>query len=224
MLNFKELHPESEEAWLELRTKVLTASDIGVLFGFNKWKSVSALIKSKQEFEPFENAYTWLGLVLEPVVVEVVNKVLDTDFKLFENGSRSFFVDMDIRLGATPDAGDEGAILLECKTTKPHNALKWAEWPPAYYLTQLYTQMIATGRQTGYLGVMSTNLTQKTPKLNLPITIHELKRSPEFDAILLNIVKEFWIASDNDKVYRVNRKVQHILELQLRFLTRKIHG
>lgn len=220
---FKEVRPEGDAAWLELRTTVLTASDMGVVLGLNKWKSVKELVEGKETFTPFENSYTWLGQALEPVVVTATNKALGSNFKLFENGSRSFFLDEDIRLGATPDAG-EGDVLLECKSTKPGNYLRWAHWPPAYYLSQLYTQMICTGRQEGLLAIMSTNLTQKTEVLKLPLHVFRLKRSQEMDDIFLETAKDFWTARDAGKMYRVNRKRAPGLELKLRFQVEKIYG
>ena len=220
---FEELKPKGDEEWLELRAKVITATDVGVLLGFNKWKSVAELIDGKENYKPFENSYTWLGQTLEPVVVESANKVMGANFKLFENGSRSFFVDMDIKLGATPDAG-EGPLLLECKSTKPGNYLRWTEWPPAYYLSQLYTQMMCCEKETGYLAIMSTNMTQKSEKLKIPMHIHKLTRTEKFDTVLLSEVQRFWDAQKAGKTYRVNRKEAPGRELMLRFQTEIIHG
>lgn len=222
-MGFKEIKPATDEDWLELRTRVITATDMGVLLGLNKWKSVAQLIEGKENFEPFENSYTWLGQTLEPVVVTATNKVMNRDFKLFENGSRSFFIDQKLRLGATPDAGDN-TELLECKSTKPGNFLRWAHWPPAYYISQLYTQLMCTGRQSGYLAIMSTDLTQQSEKLDIPLNVFILKREPEMDKVFLETVREFWEARDKGKVYRVNRKRVPILELQLRMMIRKVYG
>lgn len=217
-MSFKEIKPEDDDAWLALRRNVLTATDVGVILGMNKYKSVAQLIEGKENFEYFENSYTWLGQVLEPVVVECTNKVMGTNFKLFDEGSRSFFVDEELRLGATPDAG-EGDTLLECKSTKPHNYLRWSGWPPAYYLSQLYTQMICTGRNTGYLAIMSTDLSQKSEVLNLPISINKLLRNEKIDAILLKEVARFWECQDAGKQYRVDRKQSIVLETLFRCST-----
>lgn len=220
---FIEVNPKTDEEWLEMRTNVLTATDMGVILGLNKWKSVAQLIENKENFVPFENSYTWLGQTLEQVVVDATNKVLDTNFELFDNGTRSFFLNDDLRLGATPDAVEDGT-LLECKSTKPGNYLKWAGWPPAYYLSQLYTQMLCTGRSTGLLAIMSTNLTQQSEELNIPIHIHRLTRDPELDKIFLDAAEAFWIARDKGKVYRVNRKLAPAVELKLRFNMQTIYS
>ena len=137
-MNFKEINPNNEVEWLELRRNVLTATDMGVILGLNPWKSVSELVAGKEEVKIIDNSYIWLGQTLEPVVVEAVNKMLSTNFKLLDSeGKRSFFVDKKLGLGATPDAGD-GTYLLECKSTRPGNYLRWHGWPPSYYIAQLY--------------------------------------------------------------------------------------
>jgi len=214
--NFIEVRPESEEEWLEYRRRVITATESGILLGLNPWKSVKKMTEDKSAYEPFENAYTVVGQLLEPVVVAAVNRVLETPYRLFEDEARSFFVDEEIGLGATPDAGYNGT-LLECKTTKPHNYLKWAYWPPSYYLMQLYTQMVCTGRSHGLLAIMSTNLNQRTADLKLPLHIHEVRRDPWIDEVLFREVKRYWECRKAGKNYRVDRKQTLQLELKLRF-------
>lgn len=218
---FKELKPTTDEEWLKIRQTVLTASDIAVILGLNPWKSVQQLVDSKKELVFFENAYTIMGQWLEPVVVLAVNRALGTSHKLFENGSRSFFVDEEIGLGATPDAGSEDG-LLECKTTKPYNCLRWAYWPPSYYLTQLYTQMICCNQQKGILAVMSTNLAQYEDKLNVPMHITEINREEWLDTIIFKEVKRYWECQEQDKKYRVDRKQTKLIELKLRFMTKSL--
>lgn len=220
---FIEVSPATEKEWLELRTSVVTASDVGVILGLNRWKSVREMLSAKQETVPFENSYTWLGQTMEPLVVKAVNKVLGTNFKLYEDDSRKFFVDKEIRLGATPDAY-EGDILLECKSTKPANFFYWWGFPPVYYASQLYTQLICTGKKTGYLAIMSTNMSQSSAELNIPIHIHQLTRTEKFDILILNEVKRFWHYTDNKKLYRVDRKQALSIELQLRTELRRIYG
>jgi len=221
-LSFEILRPETEADWLQLRTKVLTATDIAVILGLNKYKSVAELIEGKKNSEPFENAYTWIGQALEPVVVKATNKVLDRKFKLYEDDGKAFFADIDLGLGATPDAYD-ATHLLECKTTKPGNALRWAAWPPPYYLSQLYTQLICTDRPEGMLSIMSTNLTQTSEVLQLPITVHLLTRTEKIDKLILEQVARFWETSKRGKVYRVDRKLSFQLEMLLQYQVRTVY-
>lgn len=214
-LVFKELKPTSETEWLKLRLQVLTATEVSGILGLNPFKSPKQILEDKKKIEPFENAYTITGQLLEPVVVAMVNRELNSNFKLFENGSRSFFLNEDIKMGATPDAGNE-EFLLECKTTRPTNFAKWSYWPPLYYLCQLYVQLICINKQQGYLAIVSTNLTQETAKYNPPMHMHLLTRTEEIDAIIVKEVKRFWECAKNEKMYRVDRKQAKMLEISFR--------
>lgn len=219
-MSFQAIKPSNDDEWLELRSKVLTATEVSVILGLNKWQSVKDVLENKKEIKKIDNAYIQMGHWLEPLVVQATNKVIGTNFNLMD---RSFYVDYDIKLGATPDAWQEGE-LLECKTTKPRNFYKWSDWPPAYYLMQLYTQLVCTELQTGYLAVMSTNLTQFQEELKVPIAIFKLERHERIDNILKAEVKRFWETCEEGKVYRVNRKQASILDMLLRIQTRKIYG
>lgn len=222
-MNFQEVSPADDAEWLDMRRKVITATESGVLLGLNKWQSVAEVVERKANPVPLDNAYIWLGQVLEPVVVAATNKALGASFQLFDDGRRRFFMDEEIGLGATPDATD-GDLLLECKTTKPHNFMRWYSWPPAYYLCQLYTQMMCTGKREGRLAILSTDLTQTSEVLKLPLVVFSLRRSDQFDSLLLNTVAAFWEARKAGKMYRVNRKNAGQVELQLRFLSSQIYG
>lgn len=217
---FQRISPGSEEEWLQLRLKVLTATEMGAILGLNKWKSVREVVEAKEKVKFFENAYTWLGQQLEPIVVEAVNKVLNSEFELFDD--KAFYVDFELGLGATPDAGD-GTILLECKSTKPHNALRWSYWPPAYYLMQLYIQMMCCERQEGLLAILSTNLTQKSEELDIPLNIFKLTRDEAIDEIVIKEVRRFWHCQEEGKLYRVDRKQSAMLECRLYCLATKLY-
>ncbi len=223
-MGFEILRPESEADWLLLRTKVLTATDMAVILGLNPYKSVSELLESKKNPVPFSNAYTWIGQALEPVVVKATNEVLKTDFKLYEDDGKQFFADLELGLGATPDAYEaDDNLLLECKTTKPGNALKWAAWPPTYYLSQLYTQLICTEKADGLISILSTNLTQTSEVLKLPLTIHLLTRTKELDILILEQVARFWETTKRGKTYRVDRKLAFRIDMMLRYAVRGIY-
>lgn len=219
---FREAKPANDTEWLALRTTVLTATEVGVILGLNKWKSVKELMEEKANPKPFENAYTWMGQTLEPVVVKCVNKTWDSDYELFEDdGHRHFFLSEEMKLGATPDATD-GLTLLECKSTKPPNFLRWAEHPPAYYLMQLYVQLYCVGMRAGVLAIMSTDLSQTSEELDIPLHIFGLHRTNEIDKIMEFEVARYWETCAKGKVYRVNRKQAINVELMLRFNCRKI--
>jgi putative phage-type endonuclease len=199
---------KTEEKWLELRKQFITASQAAVLVGADPYASPSS-ITNPTPF--FGNAFTRVGQVLEPVVVSVVNDVLGTTFKLFENkeGHKEFFTEG--YLGATPDAHQDRKVLLECKTTRPKTYIKYSGVPPSKYLIQLLVQMMCTKAKKGYLAIMSTDLTQQTAELNWPITIYKVWRDDRICDILKTEAERF----RSEKAFRVNSKVKQKVKLLL---------
>lgn len=199
---------KTEAEWLELRKQYITASEASVLVGADPYSS-PAKIRNPSPF--FGNAYTRVGQVLEPVVVSVVNDVLGTTFKLFENseGHKEFFTEGC--LGATPDAHQNRRVLLECKTTRPKTYAKMRGVPPSKYLIQLIVQMMCTKAKKGYLAIMSTDLTQQTAELNWPITIYKVWRDDRICDILKLEAERF----TNNKTFRVDTKVKQRVRLLL---------
>jgi len=220
---FKELKVNTEQEWLQLRSNVITATDMGVILGLNPYVSVAKMLEEKINTESLNNSYVFIGNILESVVVKATNKALNKDFKLFEDEQgKTFFIDEDLKLGATPDAHDDQYI-LECKSTKPINYLKWTNWPPAYYLIQLYTQLICTNKERGLLAILSTNLSQHSSELELPLIIFLLQRTTKLDDMIFTELKRFLESIHTNKQFKVNRKQTQELELRLRFNTNKIY-
>ena len=219
---FTELRLSSDEEWLAARKKVLTATEVSSVLGLNKYQSAQKMWEKKNEpSEFFENAYTIVGQWLEPVVVKATNRMLSKNHKLYGNGTKSFFVDHEIGLGATPDAGD-GETLLECKTTKPTNYMRWADHPPVQYLTQLYIQMICCSIDTGYLSILSTDLSQESPDLHLDLSIFKLTVDKSITSDILKEIERFWATVNDGKKFRSDKKLAQTLELKLRFNTVRV--
>jgi len=162
---------KTEADWLDIRKKYITASNAATLLGADPYSSPAAL-RNPPEFHG--NAFTRVGQMLEPVVVNVVNDVLGLTFELYEtaDGSKEFYTEG--HLGATPDAHMDRKVLLECKTTRPTTFIKYGSVPPSKYLIQLIVQMMCTGIPEGLLAIMSTNLTQRTSTLCWPIKIFKV--------------------------------------------------
>ena len=199
---------KTEEEWHKLRGTVITASAAAVLVGADPYSS----IKSLKEPSTFTgNAFTRVGQMLEPVVVNVVNDVLGTHFELFESikDVKEFYTIE--RLGATPDAHEDRKILLECKTTRPQTYVKYSAVPPSKYLIQLIVQLICTELTTGYLAIMSTNLTQATATLKWPISVFKVWTNNE----ICNILKEEAQRFTENKVFRVDQKKKQLVKLLL---------
>lgn len=199
---------KTEADWLEIRKKYITASNAAVLVGADPYSSPAAL----RNPAPFSgNAFTRVGQMLEPVVVNVVNDVLGSTFELYEtdSGSKEFYTSG--YLGATPDAHENRAILLECKTTRPHTFLKYGAVPPSKYLIQLMVQLMCTELEQGLLAIMSTNLTQVSAKLEWPIKIFKVWKDNRICDILNTEAERF----SKNTTFRVSSKVKQRVKLLL---------
>lgn len=203
---------KTEAEWLELRKSYITASSAAVLVGADPYSSPKSLT-TPSDFHG--NAYTVIGQVLEPVVVDITNRVLGSHFRLYETseGWKEFYTEG--YFGATPDAYMEDTegkrLLLECKTTRPKTYLKYSAVPPSKYIIQLLVQMICTDIKKGLLAILSTNLTQETEKLNFPITIFRVWTNEE----LCNILKEEAHRFKTSESFRVNSKVKQRVKILL---------
>ncbi len=203
---------KTEAEWLKLRANYITASEASVLVGADPYSS-PAKIRNPTPFNG--NAFTFVGQMLEPVVVSVANSVLgltgDARFTLYETpeGYKEFYTCG--LLGATPDAHANRQMLLEAKTTRPHTYLKYSAVPPSKYLIQLLVQLMCTDLEEGYLAIMSTDLTQSTSILKWPISIFKVWKCGTICDILKTQAQKY---TDNEK-FRVDSKVKQRVRLLL---------
>lgn len=206
---------KTEEEWHNLRSQFVTASEAAALVGVDPYNS-PAKIRQPSTFTG--NAFTEVGQVLEPVVVNITNRVLGTHFELYETaeGTKEFYTEGN--LGATPDAHQDRQILLECKTTRPHTYEKYSVVPPEKYLIQLIVQMLTTGIKEGYLSILSTNLTQETSIINWPITIFKVLHNDELCNILISEAARF----KDDEKFRVNSKTKQKVKLILSCIHQRV--
>ncbi len=195
----------NEEDWHKLRGTCITASEAAIVIGADPYGSPGKL---KRDTGFRGNANTIVGQLLEPVVVQVVNKVLKSSYELYETvAGKEFFIKGN--LGATPDATD-GSTLLECKTTRPDLFLKYKVDPPVKYLVQLQVQMWCTDIKEGYLAILSTDLTQMGGQLepNWPICIYKVRRSDKLCAIIEQQAERYFKETKEGGKFRVCSKVK----------------
>ncbi len=210
---------KTEAEWLALRKQYITASSAAVLVGADPYSSPAKLMTP----DPFNgNAYTRVGQMLEPVVVNVTNDVLGTCFQLYENleGHKEFYT-CGV-LGATPDAHSEHKLLLECKTTRPKTYLKYSAVPPNKYLIQVLVQLLCVNLEEGYLAIMSTDLTQQSPELKWPISIFKVWKCGTICDILKIQAEKFNKACLEGKSFRVDSKVKQKVRLLLTLCYQKV--
>ena len=214
---------KTEEEWHKLRKQCITASEAAVLVGADPYSS-PAKIRNPSEFKG--NAFTAVGQLLEPVVVNVTNQVLGTHFSLYETaeGAKEFYTEGN--LGATPDAHQDHQILLECKTVNAKGYLKYSSVPPDKYLIQLMTQGICTEitEKTNYLALLNTgmkyiweyekfmqNIPTDINKRKWPITVFSVTQNNEICDILKREAERF----TENKNFRVDSKIKQKVKLLL---------
>jgi predicted phage-related endonuclease len=199
---------KTEVEWHALRAKCVTASEAAVLVGADPYSS-PAQLRKPSTFTG--NAFTLVGQMLEPIVVNVTNAVLGTKYQLFENaeGHKEFYTEG--HLGATPDAHEDRKRLLECKTTRPQTYIKYSAVPPSKYIIQLIVQLMCTNLSEGHLAIMSTNLTQASATLKWPISVFKVWT----DNRICDILKEEAEKFTNNEKFKVDSKVKQKVKLLL---------
>lgn len=207
----------NEVEWHALRSQCVTASEASVLIGMDPYGSPGKL-KKESDFKG--NASTIVGQVLEPVVVDVTNRVLGSSFMLFEanKGEKVFYTRG--RLGATPDAHD-GTMLLECKSTRPDLYLKYAENPPTKYLVQLMVQLWCTDMKEGYLSILSTDLSQKYTNLepDWNLALYKVKRNDALCKIIEEEAERFY----KEEKFRVNSAIKRKCAIMVHMCYEKVN-
>jgi len=206
----------TEEEWHALRGTCITASNAATLVGCNPYSSPNKM----RNPDPFTgNSFTITGQMLEPVVVDMTNRVLGTEFQLFEQEKNQKVFYTEGRLGATPDAFDDNDNLLECKSTRPHTFHKYSGYPPLTYLIQTQVQMECTGLNTCYLSIMSTDLTQATFEMKWPIVVYKVWKNDQLCAILQEEAKRYM---END-TFRVKSATKKKAQLLLSLCYERVH-
>jgi hypothetical protein len=219
------LELKTREEWLAARKKVITATEAPILLGLNKYSTPAQMQKEKEEGAFTGNAFTIVGNWLEPVVIQATNMLLGINAKLIEeNGTKTFYQHDTVALGATPDAFVESLPgFLECKTTRPVNYLKYSATPPAYYVMQLITQLHCANYKTGYLAIMSTDLTQNSPELKIPLTVYQVRWNRKLCEILESEVNRYWKCKEEGKMFKVNSKVRDAALLLISISYNKVY-
>lgn len=215
----------TEEEWLALRRKVVTASEAASIFGLNPYQSANQMWKNKSTNQFVDSPAIFIGRLLEKIVVDVTNHVMQTNYKIIEDETGKVFYlseNKKVSLGATPDAAD-GVILLECKTTKPWNFLKYKYFPPKQYIIQVLIQLYCTNQTIGYLSIMSTNLTQHTLTLELPVAVFRITLSEDTKFLIEHEMMRFWDTIKQDKMFRTNSKIKTLMTTLVHWDCEKIY-
>lgn len=148
-----EVEPFDREAWLAERRKAIGASEVSSILGLNPYGTGWEVAADKRGLlEPFENKATGAGKVLEVAVLDHAESVLGTLKRNVRIKHES------LPLASTCDAMVAfGGEPVEAKTTGIVGPIvgQWGDaltdQLPDYYLVQVHTQLMCTGKELGYL-------------------------------------------------------------------------
>ena len=222
---------KTEADWLAIRKDYITASEASVLVGADPYSSPKA-IKEPSTFTG--NAYTFVGQMLEPVVVMITNQVLGTNFVLYEQEANIKEFYTAGHFGATPDAHQDRRILLECKTVNSRSYLKYSSVVPSKYVIQNLIQQICVDdlEDYGYISLMDTKIKSiaqyeqllKEPDLNQDwkVSVFKIWKDDRLCSILLEQADRYKECESKNKQFRVDSKIKQMVKIILPTICEKI--
>lgn len=145
----------SRDEWLGWRKEVLTASDIGAVVGCDKYKTPLQVYADKTtDLVVEESPIMRRGRMFEMAAMGYLAED-HPDWDLYRPGA--FYAEVDIRLGATPDAlARTAGKLINCqiKTVSAPVFEAWDGEPPQSYLLQTVCENMLTHADHGILAVL----------------------------------------------------------------------
>jgi putative phage-type endonuclease len=170
--------------WLKERKKGIGGSDIGIILGVNKWRSLIDLYLDKTSDEIIEkdSEIMYWGNVLESVVVDEfvrrTGKRVVESHEIHRHKEYDFFCASVDRLLVDEDA------ILECKTTSAFNSKNWEdEFIPESYILQCQWYMYVLDKPKAYIACLIGG--QK-------FVWKEIIRNEHLICIMRNAALDFW--------------------------------
>jgi hypothetical protein len=179
--------------WKAWRREVVTASQVGALFGLHPYTTALALYASMRgvEFEDIDDKVLRRGRWLESSFPAVVAEI-EPRYSLTAN--KMFFVDKSLGLGATPDftcqdAERPGLVgVLQSKTAARHifeRDWQGGETIPAWIVLQCLAEQILVGADFGLVACLVVD------PFAMSCVVQEVPRHPAAEAKLLAAVRTF---------------------------------
>lgn len=176
----------SREEWLKWRTKGIGGSDVSVIAGINKFRSVFQLWLEKTGQwipEEAENEFIHFGNVLEPVVKREFMRRTGLKVRakkmLLQSEEYPFMLaDLD---GVIYENGE--MCIFEAKTASAYKEDVWKQGVPDEYLLQIQHYMAVTGAKRTYIAVLVGGNS---------FYYHEVLRDEELIEMIVEMEKRFW--------------------------------
>lgn len=176
----------SREDWLKWRTKGIGGSDVSVIAGINKFRSIFQLWLEKTGQvipEEVETEYTHFGTVLEPIVKkEFVRRTglkVRAKKMLLQSEDYPFMIaDLD---GVIYENGE--ICIFEAKTASTYKEEVWKSSVPEEYMLQVQHYMAVTGAKKTYIAALVGGN---------QFYYHEVHRNEELISLIIDMEKHFW--------------------------------
>ena len=187
----------SKEQWLEMRKKGIGGSDVGSIFGLNKYKSPLQLWLEKtgqiESPDISDRLPVKLGNMLEDVVAQLFTEETGLDVKrnnfVLQHNEFPFMLANIDREGRDAEGK---RFILECKTAGSFATKDWqGEDIPLTYELQVMHYLIVTGYDYGYIACLIGNHKFVVKKIELDDHNKE---------IIIAREKEFWQKVENKEM------------------------
>ena len=189
---------ESEEQWMALRKRDVTASTIAALWGMHPYETLAGLhaLKSGVEFpKPVESSVMRRGRALERVVADEEVARLHPEWKITK--ASDYWRDPQRRIGATPDfyIHDEALRfgVLQTKTVASSVYKRtWGEDQPPFWITlQLTTELMLVGADFGMVAALVVG------DFTFDIVTHFVPRHVTAEKRIREAAENFWLHVDS---------------------------
>lgn len=176
----------SREEWLKWRTYGIGGSDVSVIAGVNKFRSVFQLwLEKTGQVEPQESdsQQTHFGTVLEPIIKKEFTRVTGKKIR-----SKRFLIQSEIYpyMIANLDGviyEDGEMVLFEAKTASAYKKDIWEQGVPLEYVYQVQHYMAVTGTKKTYVAALVGGNA---------FYYHAVYRDEAMIAQIISMEKEFW--------------------------------
>ena len=176
----------SRQEWLKYRTLGIGGSDVSVIAGVNKFRSIFQLWLEKTgqvEVTESENDYIHFGNVLEPVVKKEFMKRTGLTVRakraILQSEEYPFMLaDLD---GVIYENGE--MVIFEAKTASAYKQEVWERDVPMEYILQVQHYMAVTGAKKAYIAALVGGN---------HFYYHTLYRDDDLIDWIISMEKEFW--------------------------------
>ena len=174
------------KTWLELRRKGIGGSDVSIIAGINRFKSVFQLWLEKTgqaELEEADSEYAHFGKVLEPLVkrefMQRTGKKVRARNEILQSESHPFMLcDLD---GVIYEDGE--MCIFEAKTASAYKQDIWEYGVPAEYILQVQHYMAVTNTRKAYVAALVGGN---------HFYMHTVHRDEELIGMVIAMEGEFW--------------------------------